>query len=62
MHQIKITQMYSLITMKTTSLNSSLLLKNNTKLLSVYNRINFRFIGCMVLLGEPLIGFRFADR
>lgn len=47
--------------MQTTSPNPSPIFKNNTKLLSVYNRINFRFIGCMVLLGEGLVGLSFGD-
>ena len=41
--------------------NSSYLFKNNANPLSVYNRINIRNIGCMVLLGETLVGFSFAD-
>jgi hypothetical protein len=47
--------------MQTNSPNPSPLIKNNTKLLSVYNRIKLRNIGCMVLLGEPLVGLSFAD-
>ncbi len=48
--------------MKTTNPNSSYLFKNNANPLSVYNRIKLRNIGCMVLLGEPLVGLEFADK
>jgi hypothetical protein len=47
--------------MQTTSPNPSPLFKNYTKPLSAYSRINFRFIGCMVLLGERFVGLSFLD-
>ena len=47
--------------MKTTNPYSFILFKNNANPLSVYNRINIRNIGYMVLLGEPLVGLEFAD-
>ncbi len=47
--------------MNITDPNSSYLFKNNANPLSVYIRIKLRNIGCMVLLGEPLMGFSFAD-
>jgi hypothetical protein len=47
--------------MNITSPNSTHLFSNKTNLLTVYNRIKLRNIVCMVLLGEPLVGFSFAD-
>lgn len=48
--------------MNITSPNSSYLFKNNANPLSVYNRIKLRNIGCMELLGEPLVDFSFTDK
>ena len=46
--------------MNITSPNSSYLFKNNANPLSVYNRINIRNTGYMVLLDEPLVGLSYA--
>jgi len=48
--------------MKTTSPNSSPLFKNNTKYLSVYNRINSCNIACIAALGETWVGLSFGDK